>query len=74
MRASAKTRYAMEAMVDMAMQAGGRPVTLKEIALRQEISQNYLGQIFMQLRTAGFVRSVRGAGGGIRSGKASIGD
>jgi Rrf2 family protein len=64
MRASAKTRYAMEAMVDMAMQAGGRPVALKAIARRQEISQNYLEQIFMQLRAAGFVRSVRGARGG----------
>jgi Rrf2 family protein len=64
MRASAKTRYAMEAMVDMAMQAGGGPVALRKIAQRQEISQNYLEQIFMQLRAAGIVRSVRGAGGG----------
>ena len=69
MRASARTRYAMEAMVDMAMQVGGRPVTLKDIALRQEISQNYLGQIFLQLRAAGFVRSVRGAGGGFVLGR-----
>ena len=54
----------MEAMVDMAMQSGGSPVALKEIARRQEISQNYLEQIFIQLRAAGLVRSVRGASGG----------
>jgi len=54
----------MGAMVDMAMQAGDSPVALKEIAQRQEISHSYLEQIFMQLRAAGFVRSVRGAGGG----------
>ena len=69
MRASAKTRYAMEAMVDMVMQAGGGPVALRKIAQRQEISQNYLEQIFMQLRAAGIVRSVRGAGGGFVLGK-----
>jgi Rrf2 family cysteine metabolism transcriptional repressor len=69
MRASAKTRYAMEAMVDMAIQAGDSPVALREIARRQEISQNYLEQIFMQLRAAGFVRSVRGAGGGFVLGR-----
>jgi Rrf2 family protein len=64
MRASAKTIYAMEAMVDVAIQSQGRPVALRGIAERQEISQNYLEQIFMQLRAAGLVRSVRGAGGG----------
>ena len=64
MRACVKTRYAMEAMVDMAMHAGGSPVALKDIARRQEISPNYLEQIFVQLRAAGFVRSLRGAGGG----------
>ncbi len=69
MRTSAKTRYAMEAMVDIAMQAGDRPVALKEIARRQEISQNYLEQILVQLRAAGFVRSVRGASGGFVLGR-----
>jgi len=64
MRASAKTRYAMEAMVDMVMQSVANPVALREIAQRQDISQNYLEQIFLQLRAAGLVRSVRGAGGG----------
>jgi Rrf2 family protein len=64
MRASAKTRYAMEAMVDMAVQAGAGPLVLRDIARRQKISPNYLEQIFVQLRAAGLVRSVRGAGGG----------
>ena len=53
----------------MAMQAEGCPVALRKIAQRQEISQNYLEQIFMQLRAAGIVRSVRGAGGGFVLGK-----
>jgi Rrf2 family cysteine metabolism transcriptional repressor len=66
MRASAKTRYAMEAMVDMAMLPGAGPIALKEIARRQE---DYLGQILMQLRVAGLVRSVRGAGGGFVLGR-----
>jgi Rrf2 family cysteine metabolism transcriptional repressor len=69
MRASAKTRYGMEAMVDMAMQAGSGPLVLKDIARRQKISPNYLEQIFVQLRAAGLVRSVRGAGGGFVLGK-----
>lgn len=44
-------------------------MALRKIAQRQEISQNYLEQIFMQLRAAGIVRSVRGAGGGFVLGK-----
>ena len=72
MRASAKTRYAMEAMVDMAMRAGSGPVALREIARRQEISPNYLEQIFVQLKAAGFVRSVRGAGGGFVLGRSAL--
>jgi len=59
----------MEAMVDMAMRAGGGPVALREIARRQEISPNYLEQIFIQLRAAGLVRSARGAGGGFMLGR-----
>jgi Rrf2 family cysteine metabolism transcriptional repressor len=59
----------MEAMVDMAIQARCGPVALKEIARRQEISPNYLEQIFVQLRAAGLVRSARGAGGGFVLGR-----
>ncbi len=53
----------------MAMQSGANPVALREIAQRQDISQNYLEQIFLQLRAAGLVRSVRGAGGGFVLGR-----
>ena len=48
----------------MAVQAGAGPLVLRDIARRQKISPNYLEQIFVQLRAAGLVRSVRGAGGG----------
>jgi Rrf2 family transcriptional regulator, cysteine metabolism repressor len=69
MRVSAKTTYAMEAMVDVAMQGGEGPVAVREVARRRAISPNYLQQIFIQLRTAGLVRSERGAGGGFVLGR-----
>lgn len=59
----------MEAMVDMAMQAGSGPVALRQIARRQEISPNYLEQIFVQLKATGLVRSIRGARGGFVLGR-----
>lgn len=52
------------AMADLAMHGGNGPVTLAEIALRQNIALNYLEQIFMKLRKNGLVKSVRGPGGG----------
>jgi Rrf2 family iron-sulfur cluster assembly transcriptional regulator len=52
------------AMVDLAAHSGGKPVSLAEVAERQGIKLNYLEQIFMRLRKAGLVRSVRGPGGG----------
>lgn len=64
MRLSTKGRYAVMAMVDLAHQTGRGPVTLAEIAERQEISLSYLEQLFAKLRKAGLVRSVRGPGGG----------
>lgn len=54
------------AMVDLAMFENGKPVTLAEIAERQEISLSYLEQLFAKLRRAGLVKSVRGPGGGYR--------
>ncbi len=59
----------MEAMVDMATQAGSGPVALRQVARRQEISPNYLEQIFVQLKATGLVRSVRGARGGFVLGR-----
>ena len=64
MRLSTKGRYAVMAMVDLAKHSGGEPVSLAEIADRQEISLSYLEQLFAKLRKGGLVNSVRGPGGG----------
>lgn len=67
MRLSTKGRYAVMAMADLAGHEGGtRPVSLAEIAKRQEISLSYLEQLFAKLRKGGLVKSVRGPGGGYR--------
>ena len=64
MRLSTKGRYAVMAMVDLAQHSKGNPVSLAEIAERQEISLSYLEQLFAMLRKGGLVTSVRGPGGG----------
>jgi Rrf2 family transcriptional regulator, iron-sulfur cluster assembly transcription factor len=64
MRLSTKGRYAVMAMADLAEHGGGAPVTLADIAERQEISLSYLEQLFAMLRKSGLVKSVRGPGGG----------
>ncbi len=66
MRLSTKGRYAVMAMVDLANCSAkkGRPVSLADIAERQEISLSYLEQLFGKLRRCGLVKSVRGPGGG----------
>ncbi len=61
---STKGRYAVMAMVDLAANSEGKPVSLAEIAERQEISLSYLEQLFGKLRRGGLVKSVRGPGGG----------
>jgi Rrf2 family transcriptional regulator, iron-sulfur cluster assembly transcription factor len=67
MRLSTKGRYAVMAMADLAThEAGMRPVSLADIADRQEISLSYLEQLFAKLRRNGLVSSVRGPGGGYR--------
>ena len=64
MNISSKGRYAIRALADMAyMNADGR-TALSEVAKRQDISLNYLEQIFAALRKGGLVSSVKGAGGG----------
>jgi Rrf2 family iron-sulfur cluster assembly transcriptional regulator len=72
MRLSAKGRYAVMAMTDLAGHFGGegRGVSLAEIAARQEISLAYLEQLFARLRRAGLVTSARGPGGGYRLARA----
>lgn len=64
MKLSTKGRYAVMAMVDLAMFGRGRPVPLSDVAERQEISVPYLEQLFAKLRRHGLVKSVRGPGGG----------
>lgn len=64
MRLSTKGRYAVMAMVDLAMHSDGKPIALADIAARQEISLSYLEQLFAKLRRGGQVNSVRGPGGG----------
>lgn len=66
MKLSTKGRYAVMAMVDLAMYGDGKPIALGEIAGRQEISLSYLEQLFAKLRRGGLVQSVRGPGGGYR--------
>lgn len=66
MKLSTKGRYAMVALVDMALQPDGTLVTLSGIADRQDVSLPYLEQLFVKLRRAGLVSSVRGPGGGYR--------
>lgn len=66
MKLSTKGRYAMIALTDLARQSGGRLVSLAEIAERQDISLAYLEQLFVKLRRAEIVESVRGPGGGYR--------
>lgn len=66
MKLSTKGRYAMIALVDLALAPAGALVSLNEIALRQDVSLAYLEQLFVKLRRAGLVESVRGPGGGYR--------
>ncbi len=69
MRLTTKGRFAVTAMLDLALheakgQVDSRPVTLAAISERQDISLSYLEQLFSKLRRQGLVKSVRGPGGG----------
>jgi Rrf2 family iron-sulfur cluster assembly transcriptional regulator len=66
MRLTTKGRFAVTAMMDLALRGGTEPVTLAEISARQRISLSYLEQLFGKLRRQGLVKSVRGPGGGYR--------
>lgn len=69
MKLSTKGRYGMVALVDLAMTKGDALLSLAEISKRQNISLPYLEQLFVKLRRAGLVESVRGPGGGYRLAK-----
>ena len=66
MKLSTKGRYAMIALTDLAREGEGRLISLSEISERQDISLAYLEQLFVKLRRADIVESVRGPGGGYR--------
>ncbi len=69
MRLSTKGRYAVTAMLDLALNGQDGPVTLSEISENQGISLSYLEQLFAALRARKLVRGVRGPGGGYYLGR-----
>ena len=69
MKLSTKGRYAMVALADLALASDEALLSLAEISRRQDISLSYLEQLFVKLRRAGLVDSVRGPGGGYRLAK-----
>jgi Rrf2 family iron-sulfur cluster assembly transcriptional regulator len=71
MKLTSKGRYAVTAMLDVAIHAAAGPVPLADISERQGISLSYLEQLFSRLRKSGLVQSVRGPGGGYRLGRCS---
>jgi Rrf2 family iron-sulfur cluster assembly transcriptional regulator len=71
MRLTTKGRFAVTAMLDVALHAHDGPVTLAAISARQKISLSYLEQLFGKLRRRGLVDSVRGPGGGYQLARAS---
>ena len=64
MKLSTRVRYATRILLDLALSKTRSPIVGKEIAERQGISQSYLDNLMGPLRTAGLVRTIRGAGGG----------
>lgn len=71
MKISTKSRYGLRALVDLAVHSAGEPVPLIHIAHRQNLSVNYLEQVFSLLKKANIVKSVKGAQGGYMLTKSS---
>lgn len=72
MKLSTKGRYAVTAMLDLALNDGKNPVTLAQISQCQGISLSYLEQLFARLRKASLVTGVRGPGGGYRLAREAV--
>jgi len=70
MKLSTRSRYGTRALIDIAINASEKPVQLKDVARRQEISTLYLEHLITPLISAGFVRTARGAKGGVWLAKA----
>lgn len=66
MRISTRGRYALRAMVDLALHTEAGPVLRQDISTRQEISADYVAQLFRRLCAAGLLEGVKGPGGGYR--------
>jgi len=64
MMLTTKGRYAVMAILEMASNISSEPITLSEISIKQNISVNYLEQIFSKLKKANLVKAIRGAKGG----------
>jgi Rrf2 family protein len=64
MKLSSRTRYGMRAVLELAMEYGKKPMQIKAIADREDISNKYLEQLIAMLKAAGLVRSIRGPRGG----------
>jgi Rrf2 family transcriptional regulator, cysteine metabolism repressor len=64
MKMSTRGRYGLRAMLDLARHFGERAVLMSDVARREDLSRKYLHALLTSLRSAGLVRSVRGAGGG----------
>ena len=71
MRLTTRGRYAVTAMLDLALNGTAGPISLADICKRQGISLSYLEQLFSKLRQNSLVSSVRGPGGGYRLGRAA---
>lgn len=69
MKLSTRVRYGVRALMDIAEHGTAGPVSLKDVAQRQSISEQYLEQLILPLKGAGMVRSVRGARGGFQLNK-----
>ena len=66
MKLTTRGHYSVKALLDLSLQQGLGPASVKEIALRQNLPAPYLEKLLIQMRRAGLVQSVRGAGGGYR--------
>lgn len=71
MRMSTKGRFAVNALIDLALRESTGPVALATISARQQVSLSYLEQLFSRLRRVGVVESTRGPGGGYTLGRAA---
>lgn len=78
MKLSTKGKYGLRALIDLAQYSEEEAVSISSIALRQNISESYLEQLFAKLKKAGLITAIRGAQGGYRlakpAGTVSVGD